>query len=228
MTSPCSTAARAAAAFALTAAVAVVAGASIAVSAAQAKDRKPPPLMLEKRGIFWVGGERVPRTEPGSEDSEQMVGQTYVEFSIPYHERRNAPPIVLWPGGGLSGVQYLTTPDGRAGWADFFVRRGYSVYVVDPPGLGRAGASIDEFNRVQMGIDPPSTQPAFSKWDTRAWSEWNQGRSSESTGPRTPHASGTTAVGTRRSRATATASQTMRRRSSSSSRRSCRSACRPT
>ena len=48
-------------------------------------------------------------------------------------------PIVLIPGGALTGVHFLTTPDGREGWAHYFVRRGYPVYIVDVPGRGRAG-----------------------------------------------------------------------------------------
>jgi pimeloyl-ACP methyl ester carboxylesterase len=131
--------------------------------------------MLEKRGVFWVGGERVPRTLPGSENFEQVVGQAYVEYSIPYHKRPKAPPIVLYPGGALSGVLYDSTPDGREGWADFFVRRGYSVYVVDPPGTGRAGFPVDAINRVQAGIDPPTSLPFLFHWDSDAWREWNEG-----------------------------------------------------
>ena len=34
---------------------------------------------------------------------------------------------------------YTGTPDGREGWAQYFVRRGYAVYVVDQPGRGRSG-----------------------------------------------------------------------------------------
>jgi pimeloyl-ACP methyl ester carboxylesterase len=180
MTSSRSMAARAAAALSVT--VAVVAAASIAVSAAEA--RKPPPLMLEERGNFWVGGERVPRTQPGSEDFEQIVGQAYVEYSIPYHKRRNAPPIVL--SSPLSGVLYSSTPDGREGWTDFFVRRGYPVYVVDFPGIGRAGFSVDPFNRVQAGIDPPSSLPFLHRYDTDAWREWNQGPQFGVHGPADP------------------------------------------
>ena len=33
---------------------------------------------------------------------------------------------------------YLTTPDGRAGWATLFVEQGRLVYVVDRPGHGRS------------------------------------------------------------------------------------------
>jgi pimeloyl-ACP methyl ester carboxylesterase len=42
-------------------------------------------------------------------------------------------------GGTMSGVNYTGTPDGREGWAQYFVRQGYAVYVVDQPGRGRSG-----------------------------------------------------------------------------------------
>ena len=38
----------------------------------------------------------------------------------------------------MSGTNYTGTPDGREGWAQYFVRQGYAVYVVDQPGRGRA------------------------------------------------------------------------------------------
>jgi len=136
---------------------------------------KKPPLVLEKRGIFWAGGEIVDRTQPGAENFKFLVGQAYVEYAIPYNKRRNAPPIVLYPGGNLIGVQFHTTPDGREGWADYFVRQGFSVYVVDPPGRGRAGWPVDQFNRVRAGVDSPASQPNLAQWDSDAWREWNQG-----------------------------------------------------
>ena len=39
----------------------------------------------------------------------------------------------------MSGTNYTGTPDGREGWAQYFVRQGYAVYVVDQPGRGRSG-----------------------------------------------------------------------------------------
>jgi pimeloyl-ACP methyl ester carboxylesterase len=41
-------------------------------------------------------------------------------------------------GGGGQGLDYLGTPDGRPGWATFFLRQGYAVYVVDRQALGRS------------------------------------------------------------------------------------------
>ena len=137
--------------------------------------KKKPPLVLEERGIFWTGGDFVDRTQPGAENFKLLVGQSYVEYSIPQNKRPGAPPIVLYPGGSLIGAQFMTTPDGREGWADFFLRRGFSIYVVDPPGRGRAGWAVDQYNRVRAGIDPPSSQPTLSQWDSDAWREWNQG-----------------------------------------------------
>lgn len=50
------------------------------------------------------------------------------------------PAIVLVHGGGFSGSCYLTTPDGRPGWAWDFVRHGYRVIIPDWPGVGRSAA----------------------------------------------------------------------------------------
>jgi pimeloyl-ACP methyl ester carboxylesterase len=41
-------------------------------------------------------------------------------------------------GGSQSGTNFTGTPDGREGWAQYFVRRGYAVYVVDGVGRGRS------------------------------------------------------------------------------------------
>ncbi len=48
------------------------------------------------------------------------------------------PPIVVVHGGGFTGSCYLSTPDGRAGWAYDFLRHGYRVIVPDWPGVGRS------------------------------------------------------------------------------------------
>jgi pimeloyl-ACP methyl ester carboxylesterase len=52
----------------------------------------------------------------------------------------NHPLIVLLHGGGFTGSCYLTTPDGRAGWAYDFVRHGFRVIIPDWPGMGRSAA----------------------------------------------------------------------------------------
>jgi len=45
----------------------------------------------------------------------------------------------MWHGGGLTGVTYETTPDGREGWLNYFVKLGWDVYNSDAVERGRAG-----------------------------------------------------------------------------------------
>lgn len=49
------------------------------------------------------------------------------------------PPMLLISGGAHSGSCYLSTADGRPGWAYAFARRGYKVAVADWAGCGRSG-----------------------------------------------------------------------------------------
>jgi len=70
------------------------------------------------RGYFYVGGSYV--GEPGK---RVMHGQMYVEVLIP-REPRHRYPLVLIHGAAQTATNWLGTPDGRPGWADFFVGRG--------------------------------------------------------------------------------------------------------
>jgi hypothetical protein len=45
----------------------------------------------------------------------------------------------MWHGGGLTGVTYESTPDGREGWVNMFVRKGWDTYVSDAVERGRSG-----------------------------------------------------------------------------------------
>ncbi len=48
------------------------------------------------------------------------------------------PWLVMIHGGGHTGTCYLTTPDGRPGWAADLAARGYPCAVPDWPGIGRS------------------------------------------------------------------------------------------
>ena len=41
-------------------------------------------------------------------------------------------------GGSQTGTNFTITPDGREGWAQYFLRRGHAVYVVDQVARGRS------------------------------------------------------------------------------------------
>jgi len=115
----------------------------------------PPPaaaLDVDEIGSFHVGGRQVslsgmPKREvvftPGAPpitvdpngdfEVEQMYVQ-YVRLSNPTAKY----PLLLWHGGGLTGVTWETTPDGRPGWQMFFLKQGHSVFVSDAVERGRA------------------------------------------------------------------------------------------
>ena len=91
------------------------------------------PLRLADQGCFFVAG-----SYGDSSDGRTMTGQMFVQYQIPAVQKFPH-PLVMIHGGGQTGVNFLGTPDGRKGWADYFVANGYAVYVVDQPGRGRSG-----------------------------------------------------------------------------------------
>jgi pimeloyl-ACP methyl ester carboxylesterase len=120
-----------------------------------------PPLTLKEHGSFSVGGTvacapgtfdpRVPGA--GAQNAGQCfrVDQLYAQYMIPPNARNL--PIVMIHGGAGTGRVWETTPDGREGFASIFVRRGFSVYVVDAPRGGRA--STPTFNG-PLGVLSPT------------------------------------------------------------------------
>jgi pimeloyl-ACP methyl ester carboxylesterase len=109
-----------------------VIGAVVAFTALSAQAAPNGPLVLAKQGYFFVGG----KIDPALEGSP-TVGHMYVEYQIP-QKLEHPYPVVMIHGGGQTGTNFTGTPDGREGWAQYFLRRGYAVYVVDQVARGRA------------------------------------------------------------------------------------------
>ncbi len=103
-------------------------------------------LVLAKSGVFYAGG-RYDKDHP----DQHYVGQMYVEYQIPA-DQRHPYPIVLIHGGGQTGAGWWTTSDGRPGWAQYFLRRGYAVYVVDQVARGRSPYSPEVYG--EMSAQP--------------------------------------------------------------------------
>src|SRR5258705_7818111 len=70
-----------------------------------------------------------------------LVESMYVQYFLPA-QRRGEVPLLMWHGGGLTGVTYETTPDGREGWLSYFVKQGWDVYNSDAVERGRAGGAM--------------------------------------------------------------------------------------
>ncbi len=95
------------------------------------------PLAIAKQGYFFVGGKY---STVG--DKQVMNGQIYVEYQIP--KKRSQPyPLVIVPGAAQTATNFNGTPDGREGWTQHFLRRGYAVYIVEQPGRGRSSYQPD-------------------------------------------------------------------------------------
>lgn len=87
---------------------------------------------LGSRGYFYVGGRYT-----GDAARQVMTGQVYVEVLVPKKVRRPY-PLVLIHGAAQTATNWMGTPDGRKGWADYFVEQGYVVYMIDQPMRGRS------------------------------------------------------------------------------------------
>lgn len=116
------------------------------------------PLNIREQGSFAAGGAVI--TNPGTFDpikhgafnpaNQSSEGQTlhgdhaYVFYQIPENARKL--PLVFWHGHGQSGKTWETTPDGREGYQNIFLRRRFPVYLIDQPRRGRASRSTKPVN----------------------------------------------------------------------------------
>ena len=115
---------------------------AIAVSMAATKRATPQtkdfaPLSIQHEGYLFAGGKY--STVGGR---QVLSGQLYAEFQIPSHQAHPY-PVVMIHGGGQTGTNFTQTPDGREGWAQYFLQQGYAVYVVDQVGRGKAAYQSD-------------------------------------------------------------------------------------
>src|SRR6476620_2233885 len=130
----------------------------------QASDQ---PLVLKAQGSFFVGGEKVDQTAGELGDlgpgGHITVNQMYVRYMVP-HEGDGNVPVVMVHGATLTGKSWETTPDGRMGWDEYFVRKGHPVYVPDQVGRGRSGFNQAVVNDVRAGSKPPSELPIWLRF----------------------------------------------------------------
>jgi pimeloyl-ACP methyl ester carboxylesterase len=89
---------------------------------------------LPSREVTFTAGAPATLVDPNGEfEVEQMYVQ-YVKLAQP----KGKVPVLLWHGGGLTGVTWETKPDGKPGWQQFFLNAGYDTYVSDAVERGRA------------------------------------------------------------------------------------------
>ncbi len=89
---------------------------------------------LPEREIVFTAGAAPLKVNP---NGDFEVGQMYVQY-VKLTSSKAKYPLLLWHGGGLTGVTWETKPDGNPGWQQFFLTNGHDVYVSDAVERGRA------------------------------------------------------------------------------------------
>jgi pimeloyl-ACP methyl ester carboxylesterase len=126
------------------------------------------PLTLKEQGSFFVGGEKksvkLPAAGPGglipAQSGEITVNQMYVQYQIPLQGGRHV-PVVFVHGCCLSSKTWETTPDGRMGWSEYFVRKNRAVYLADQVSRARSGFDPAGFIQVQAGTLANAQMPSI-------------------------------------------------------------------
>lgn len=122
---------------------------------------------------FFVGGRQIEvsdrpsidvfftRSAPvfkNDQNGRYHVHHAYVQAFLP--APGDLHPIILHHGGGMTGAMWETTPDGREGWLNLFLKAGHPSYVIDNVERGRAGwpaMYLDD-------LGPPILRPEQEAW----------------------------------------------------------------
>jgi hypothetical protein len=147
------------------------------------------PLVIEDQGSFFIGG--VPKvtsfaTVPPPNTPNQAntpnqitIGQMYVQFQVPSRKKERMPPVIMVHGSSHTAACLESTPDGREGWAPYFVRQGISTYIVDQAGRGRSGFDESVIHEAAATVrngdvaNGTARIPGFGRiTDNGAWTAW--------------------------------------------------------
>jgi pimeloyl-ACP methyl ester carboxylesterase len=144
-------------------------------------------LVIKEQGMFSAGGTTVTSDgtfNPEDQWEETGAGQTAhvdhanVLYQIPENDTET--PMVFLHGYGQSRMGWMTTPDGREGWSDMFLKKGHSVFLIDEPRRGEAGATS-----VSGDI---STKTLDQRWYTQfRIGRWENGKSVANEGSQFPN-----------------------------------------
>ncbi|MDR2234299.1 MAG: alpha/beta fold hydrolase [Tannerella sp.] len=148
---------------------------TLALSACSNTGEQSAQIVIQEQGSFAVGGSVI--TNPGTFNpyTRTPEGQTfhgdhaYIFYQIPANARKL--PLVFWHGIGQFSKTWETTPDGREGFQQIFLRRRFGVYLIDQPRRGNAGRST-----VAATITPtPDEQEWFGTFRLGIWPDYFEG-----------------------------------------------------
>lgn len=134
-------------------------------------------LVIARQGMFSFGGTVTEPVEGEFDETTNWLDLTRagntahvdhanVLYQIPANDNGN--PIVYLHGYGQSRMGWMTTPDGREGWSDIFLKNGHSAFLVDQPRRGEAGstAAMTADNIDTWSEDSKEYMPGDQAWYT--------------------------------------------------------------
>lgn len=125
---------------------------------------------LPKRELLLAAGGVPVVSDP---NGDYVVEQMYAQYFLP-DPASGRPPLLFWHGGGMTAKVWETTPDGRPGWLNYFLHRGWDCYLCDAVERGRSGfapvpqvwpeapvsqAAADIYSRFRIGNGRESYSP---------------------------------------------------------------------
>jgi len=145
------------------------------VSMTSCSTTKEKTLVIQEQGSFAAGGTVISNPGTFNPYNPTPEGQTfhgdhaYVFYQVPVKARKY--PLVMWHGFGQFSKTWETTPDGREGFQNIFLRRRFPVYVIDQPRRGNAGRST-----VAATITPtPDEQQWLETFRIGIWPDYFEG-----------------------------------------------------
>lgn len=131
-------------------------------TAATVDATKTKPIVIQEQGSFAFGGTKIKHSGVFSQENflapegQYAYGDHgYVFYQIPAKAKKY--PIIFQHGGAQSKRTWETTVDGREGFQNIFLRKGYGVYLVDQPRIGEAGLST----KADSGANPWAGNPLY-------------------------------------------------------------------
>lgn len=133
------------------------------------------PIVIKEQGSFAAGGTVITNNGVFDPNKPTPDGQTYhgdhayVFYQVPVNPRKL--PLVMWHGIGQFSKTWETTPDGREGYQNIFLRRRFPVYILDQPRRGNASRSTVGGNIAAT----PDEQQWFSTFRIGIWPTYFDG-----------------------------------------------------
>jgi len=141
-------------------------------------------LELAALGVMYVGGQSTPLESTSGRgrrqtatSQTQTTGQALVHYLVPTEEKRAGRlPVIMVPGLGLTSTLYLSTPDGREGWAQIFARAGHPVYLFNQPNSPISGFGAGASDATASADTEPEASSGFMRWSNETvWRRWGIG-----------------------------------------------------